>query len=152
TPVTGSIRPTRLPGISVNHRFPSGPALTTSGWPPAATGNSVIPPVDGLSRPMAPAVAAGLRSVNHTAPSGPVATEVGLLLGVATANSVIAPSSVIRPTLFPRVSANQTLPSGPTVSPSGALPAVGIANSMTEPVALIRPIALAVNSVNHIAP
>src|SRR5215469_1250643 len=151
-PVVGSMRPTLLPGISVNHRFPSGPAVITRGCPPAVTGNSVTAPVDGTSRATAPVGDAVRRSVNHTSPSEPTATEVGLLLVVGTVNSVIDPLRVICPTLLPRVSANQIDPSAPAVSPSGALPAVGIGYSATEPAAVMRPIAPALNSVNHMAP
>src|SRR5215469_11696081 len=151
-PVVGSMRPTRLPGISVNHRFPSGPAVITRGCPPEVTGYSVTAPVAAISRAMAPAVDAVRRSVNQTLPSDPTATEVGLLFAVGTANSVIDPSSVIRPSLLPRVSANQIDPSGPGVRPSGALSAVGIGYSVTKPVTVMRPIAPASPSVNHMAP
>src|SRR5215831_5941672 len=130
---SGVMRPIRFPGISVNHTFPSGPAVITSGCPPAVTGYSVTAPVDGVSRPIAPAPAVVRRSVNHTLPSDPTATAVGLLAAVGTGYSVIAPSP-------------------PTVIPSGALPAVGIGYSVTEPADVMRPIAPAVNSVNHMAP
>src|SRR5215469_541506 len=149
---SGVMRPIRFPGISVNHRFPSGPAVITRGCPPAVTGYSVTAPVEGTSRPIAPVAAVVRRSVNHTLPSDPTATEVGLLAAVGTGYSVIDPSSVIWPTLLPCVSANQIAPSPPTVIPSGALPAVGIGYSVTEPVAVMRPIAPAWSSVNHMAP
>src|SRR5215469_13599577 len=149
---SGVIRPIRLPGISVNHRFPSDPAVITRGWPPAVTGNSVTAPVAGTRRATAPVLDAVRRSVNQMLPSDPAATDVGLVLAVGTANSVICPSSVIRPILLPRVSANQIDPSRPGISPSGALLAVGIGYSVIRPVAVMRPIAPALNSVNHIAP
>src|SRR5215469_5338807 len=149
---SGVMRPIRFPGISVNHRFPSGPAVITRGCPPAVTGYSVTAPVDGTSRPIAPAAAVVRCSVNHTLPSDPTATELGLLDAVGTGYSVIDPSRVIWPTLLPCVSANQIAPSSPTVIPSGALPTVGIGYSVTKPVAVMRPIAPASSSVNHIAP
>src|SRR5215469_4795556 len=149
---SGVMRPIRFPGISVNHRFPSGPAVITRGCPPAVTGYSVTAPVEGTSRPIAPVAAVVRRSVNHTLPSDPTATEVGLLAAVGTGYSVIDPSRVIWPTLLPCVSANQIAPLPPTVIPSGALPGVGIGYSVTEPVAVMRPIAPAWSSVNHMAP
>ena len=58
-------------------------------------------------------------SVNQSAPSGPVVISFGALNGVGVGYSVIVPSVVIRPILWPFSSVNQSAPSGPTVMPAG---------------------------------
>jgi len=54
--------------LSVNQRFPSGPAAMKNGAWPDGTGNSAIVPA-GVIRPMPPPV----WTVNQTFPSGPFA-------------------------------------------------------------------------------
>src|ERR1700694_2063007 len=53
--------------------------------------------------------------------------------------SVIMPSVVIRPTLFPLISTNHRLPSGPAVIAIGSLYGVGTVNSVRVPPVFICP-------------
>src|SRR5215472_4436950 len=121
----GVMRPIRFPGISVNHRFPSGPAVITRGCPPALTGYSVTAPVDGTSRPIAPAAAVVRCSVNHTLPSDPTATELGLLDAVGTGYSVTKPVAVMRPIAPASSSVNHIAPSAAATISTGPASAVG---------------------------
>jgi hypothetical protein len=93
-------------------------------------------------------------SVNHSAPSGPVAIDSGLLARVGIGNSVTFPLVVIRPILLAADSVNQSAPSGPAAIPHGPLLAVGSGYSVTLPVVVSLPIALAAPEgwVNHRAP
>ena len=59
-------------------------------------------------------------SANQIRPSGPDARPCGYEVAVASGNSVVFPSSVMRPIAFPLMSVNQRLPSGPVVMSSGA--------------------------------
>jgi hypothetical protein len=54
----------------------------------------------------------------------------GWLAGAGTANSVIAPSGVIRPIRLPENSVNQRLPSGPPAISQGWLFGLGSGNSV----------------------
>ncbi len=94
-----------------------------------------------------------MRSVNHSAPSGPTAMPYGSLSAVGTANSVIAPLTVIRPILLPEAadSVNHRAPSGPAVMNSGPAPAAR-GYSVKIPAGEILPILLPASSVNQIAP
>ena len=66
------MRPILLPGVSVNQRLPSGPAVMSSGeWLPAGVGNSVTAP-EGVIRPILPS-----DSANQRLPSGPGAIPSG---------------------------------------------------------------------------
>ena len=60
-----------------------------------------------------------IRSVNHSAPSGPAVIPDGQLLGVGTGNSVTVPEVVMRPILLPFPSANHKAPSEPAAIPAG---------------------------------
>lgn len=95
---------------------------------------SVTVPVPGSSRPMAPVTPC---SVNHRAPSGPVAMSTGSLSAVKPGTtpatySVTLPPVVMRP-IAPGLpcSVNHSAPSGPVVMPPG-VPAVSPPNSVTD--------------------
>ena len=106
-------RPILLASPSVNHRLPSGPAVSAIGADPAVgVGNSVTTP-DGVIRPILFVFA----SANQRLPSGPVAMPSRLASAVGIGNSVITPVGVMRPMLLVPVSVNQMLPSGPPVMP-----------------------------------
>src|SRR5258705_1818474 len=87
TTPSGEILPMLLPRRSVNHTFPSGPAVISHGADFAVgTANSTIPPVVGSTRPTRlPGI-----SVNHKLPSGPAVITRGCPPAV-TANSEISP-------------------------------------------------------------
>jgi hypothetical protein len=87
-----------------------------------------------------------VRSVNQRAPSGPLTILWGLLPGVGTENSVIAPAVVMRPILS--LSANQRAPSVPAVIPSGELPDAS-ENRVTTPAGVMRPTLSLSSSVNQ---
>src|SRR5258708_32595645 len=70
-----------------------------------------------------------LVSVNHSAPSGPLAMPVGSLFGVGIENSVSTPAVVIRPIVLLTCSVNHSAPSGPAVMQQGTREDVGIWNS-----------------------
>ena len=74
------------------------------------TAYSVITPVVVI-RPMLWAAL----SVNHNAPSEPVAMDWGMLLAVGIAYSVIVPEVVMRPILSLPPSVNHSAPSGAVV-------------------------------------
>src|SRR2546430_1940861 len=89
----------------------------------------------------------------------PYTTLFRSLPGVATANSVMSPVGVIRPTLLPQDSVNQRLPSGPAVMPSGLLLPLGgqlrlggRGNSVITPAGVSRPKLLPPFSVNQRLP
>src|SRR5207302_1222532 len=83
-------------------------------------------------------------------PSGPGLIPPGPLAVVGMGpNSVMVPSDVIRPTLFPFCSVNHRLPSIPAAIDPGWLPAVGTANSVSVPAVVILPILFPSNSVNQ---
>src|SRR5262249_30094153 len=85
--------------------------------------------------------------------SGPTAMPVGMQLAVGTRNSVITPSCVIRPTLFPEHPVHQRYPSGPLTMSVGRLwvgPEIG--NSRIRPMVVILPIRPAPDSVNQRLP
>jgi hypothetical protein len=71
------------------------------------------------------AIAAGLVSMNHMAPSGPAVMAVGVrpapnrVAKPGSSNTVTVPAGVIRPTESPAFEVNQTLPSGPAAMPFG---------------------------------
>jgi hypothetical protein len=89
---SGLIRPILLPCVSVNHKFPSGPAAIPTGLLDAVRmGNSVIVP-EGVIRPML--FAPDALWVNHMFPSGPAAIEAGNETEVGIGNSVITPGTV----------------------------------------------------------
>src|SRR5688572_20325846 len=73
-PLVGLKRPTMRPLGTVNHRPPSGPAVTPpSGcWTPASACSEIEP--SGAIRPSA----VGLDMANHRAPSGPVTIDPGV--------------------------------------------------------------------------
>ena len=102
------MRPILFAKSSTNHMAPSGPAVMTSGWLPAARRNSVKVPA-GVSRPTLSPFA----SVNHRLPSGPVAMPFGLLLGVGTGKDETAPAVVMRPIELAAEFVNQSASSGP---------------------------------------
>src|SRR5258708_7972625 len=131
---------------SVNQRLPSGPA--TMPKPGPKVGTSVTPPAVVILP-----IFFAMRSVNHSAPSGPTAMPYGSLSAVGTANSVIAPLTVIRPILLPEAadSVNHRAPSGPAVMNSGPAPAAR-GYSVKIPAGEILPILLPASSVNQIAP
>ena len=62
-----------------------------------------------------------LNSVNHSAPSGPVAINSGSLAAAGVGNSVITKPAVMRPIVLPAgpLSVNHIAPSGPIAMPSG---------------------------------
>ncbi len=86
TTPAGVIRPIELLYSLVNHRFPSGPAVTPNGWEMVASLKCVTTPA-GVIRPIVlfPAL------VNHRFPSGPAAIPFGSEMS-ATARFVTAPS------------------------------------------------------------
>ena len=69
-----------------------------------------------------------------------------------TANSVMTPPVVMRPSFDLKVSLNHIAPSAPLAIPTGPLPAVGVGYSVITPPMVIRPILSAPCSVNHMAP
>ena len=99
-------------------------------------------------------------SVNHSAPSGPVATEAGPAPDVGIEYSVICallPGTAfvgIRAMLLFPASENHSAPSGPLVIglPSPFPKPPGVGNSVNAPEVVTRPILLAHISVNHSAP
>src|SRR5579864_6527983 len=79
----GVIVPTRLTAGSVNHRLPSGPAVTPAGAALlVAVANSVTTP-DVVIRPTFEMPG----SVNHRLPSGPAVIRAGAAAGVSPPNS-----------------------------------------------------------------
>src|SRR5215831_6246264 len=94
---------------------------------------------------------------NQSAPSGPTVMSSGQYRPHCTsavsgsANSLIWPVVVIRPTLLALRSVNQSAPSGPATIPVGSLCAVS-AYSVYCPLVLIRPMWAPFRRVNHRAP
>ena len=80
----GVIRPILSTLGSVNHRFPSGPAVIPKVLPRVAFVNSVICP-SGVSCPIR------VSSVNQRFPSGPAAIPSGDPFGPGRGNSVTSP-------------------------------------------------------------
>src|SRR6476659_10895760 len=82
----GVIEPIRLPVRSVNHMFPSGPAVIQNGAEAGfGSGYSLNEPFE--SSPMACA----FRAANQMAPSGATAMPWGRLTGDGIADSVTSP-------------------------------------------------------------
>src|SRR6201999_2418064 len=108
-------------------------------------GNSVITPVVVIR-----ATWLASDSVSQRLPSAPAAMLTGCAPVVGSANSVIAPPGVMRPTVSCH-SVNHTLPSGPAAIPYGE-PDPGSANSVIAPLGVIRPILPAPYSVNQRLP
>src|SRR5438045_3770347 len=109
------MRPILSAKISVNQRFPSGPAVIRSGRlvnPP----NSTMLPIVSI-RPiwLTPF------SANHSAPSGPTVMPDGFADGVGIAKNVNSPVGVSRTTAFLRLSVNHRFLSGPLVMPRGTM-------------------------------
>src|SRR6516164_5196677 len=107
-------------------------------------GNSIIEP-DVLMRPILTPTCGGASSVNHRAPSGPVAMVCGQQF-VGSGYSVMAPVMSMRPIMpvYPTISTvNQSAPSGAAVMPDtphdawqvehGAKVGKGIGNSVNTP-------------------
>ena len=65
-------------------------------------------------------------SVNHSAPSGPAAIEVGAAFGFDSGYSLAVPPSSMRPILATDVSANHIAPSGPATMAAGIEPRLGV--------------------------
>src|SRR5579862_7080967 len=84
--------PILLPVNSVNHKFPSGPAVIKYGSLPPVNpfAYSVIVPETAILPIRLP-----LHSVNHKLPSGPATIPFGSLKLVGTVYSVTEPSVVI---------------------------------------------------------
>jgi hypothetical protein len=121
-------RPILLPLNSVNHKFPSGPAvMPVSALVGVMTGKSVI--VFGLFVRMRPTRFA-VCSVNHMLPSDPAAMPDGPLGLVGKAKSVIVPVGVIRSMRLPKNSTNQRFPSGPAAMLNGPVLGDGNGNSV----------------------
>jgi NAD(P)-dependent dehydrogenase (short-subunit alcohol dehydrogenase family) len=83
---------------------------------------------------------------------GPAVIAKGRLKDVAIGNSVMLPSGVVCPMLFPLASVNQRLPSGPAVIPKGELLGVGMGNSVMLPSGVICPMLFPLSSVNQRLP
>ena len=95
-----------------------------------------------------------LNAVKYKFPSEPAVIPFGPE-PAGTANSVIPPNGVMRPTLSAKYSVNHRFPSGPVVMSNKRAPAAKTPapNSVTKPVVgLMRPILLPSPSVNHRLP
>ncbi len=110
----GVIRPILFASASVNHTFPSGPAVIPVVLVTLDKGNSVTNPA-GVIRP----ILLACDSLNHRFPSAPAAMSAAPALPVGIGNSVNPPLVVTRPTLPPECSVNHNAPSGPAVIPYG---------------------------------
>ena len=121
SPLTVS-RPILLPASSVNHKFPSRPAVIDCG---IAFGVGILNSVMWPSTPILPIWLAP-DSVNHSAPSGPAAIEVGAAFGFDSGYSLAVPPSSMRPILATDVSANHIAPSGPATMAAGIEPRLGV--------------------------
>src|SRR4051812_38424978 len=103
--------------------------------------------MDTVMRPMLLAP----RSANHIFWFGPTTTPNGALFADGIGNSLRSPLMLIRPMLFPDISANQRFPSGPAVIPPLLRPPVVpvAGNSVNPPLVVRRPILFEPASVNQ---
>jgi hypothetical protein len=116
TAPAGVMRPTREVQNSVNQMLPSGPQVIPSGPTPSARGYLVTTPAGLTFRIQSGPFMSPLPTI-QTLPSCPpvIASEPDPPPG--TANCVIAPAGVTRPTTPWPSSKNHTFPSGPAAMP-----------------------------------
>src|SRR6266508_4310765 len=147
----------RPPKTSVNHRFPSGPAvMLSSAVPGLPAANLVICPL-GLTRTSQSCEFAAPmpRAITHTFPSGPFTSVCAPPAGFGSRNCANAPLGVTLPSWPRPPSTNQTFASGPGVSvprferqgtaqSAGIFAGSGTAYSTTPPVESCEPGTVAV--------
>src|SRR5258708_3513130 len=138
------MRPIRPVQNSVNQMLPSGPQAMLSGPTPTPMGNWVTTPAGLILRIKSGWSFACIRPTIQTLPSGAPTIDLEPDPPAGTANCVITPAGVTRPTRVCPTSKYQTFPSLPAVMPLRlALPqpahpepvgeGLGTAYSMTPP-------------------